>query len=271
MKRFLSSLAVAALVLLVGLPARAEVYVYGEVSKDKDVEVNEDVNIDKDIDIDVTVDVTLEKAAEADAVVNQENFDNEGCENCAEKLNLIDARAFANDDGVVNVNQATGNMNNQGNALSLSVDAGSDGDDGDEATPGALTHSQAAVAQDADSNTADLENIDYREDIIQGTAFIDVTGVVNVNQAAGNMNNQANAEAIALGGDSVVALSEADLGQFNTCNAVTEGGELGVYKSDYITGAAFFRFAGVAGVNQASGNMNNQTNTLSLSASIGNF
>jgi len=271
MKKFLGSMAVAAFVFCFSLPAMAEVDVYGEVNKTKDVTITEDVTVTKTVTINVDVDVALEDASEADAVVNQDNFDNGACENCAEKRNLITDNALNGGDGIININQATGNMNNQGNVVSLSVDVGPPPPPPSTPKPGALTHSQAAVEQNNEFNWAHAISILFRDDEISGAAASNVSGILNINQAAGNMNNQANAEAIALGFDAVVALSEADLGQFNTCNTVSEGGWYGVYKSDSISGGAFYGASGVVGVNQAAGNVNNQTNALGMSASISNL
>jgi len=274
MQRRLISLGAVGLVLAFSVPAMADVDVYAEIDKTKTVTVTEDITITKDITVNVTVDRDLDKAAEAEAIVNQENLLNEACENCAEKRDQITGNAFREDAGVINVNQSVGNMNNQGNEVSLSVDVDEEPPE-EEPAPGeyvgALTHSQAAVEQDNGINHVCLENILFREDEISGAAFAGTDGIINANQAAGNMNNQANAESIAVGFEAAVALSEADLGQANIANDVTEGGVFGVFKSDLITDAAFVTISGIAGVNQAAGNMNNQANTLSLASDVASY
>jgi len=274
MQRRLISLGVVGLVLAFSVPAMAEVDVYAEIDKTKTVTVIENVTITKDITVNATVEHDLDKATEAEAVVNQENLLNEACENCAEKRDLINGNAFREDAGIINANQSVGNMNNQGNVVSLSVDVEEE-PPAEEPIPGdggsALTHSQAAVEQDNGLNNVCLENILFREDEISGAAFAGADGIMNANQAAGNMNNQANAESIAGGVDGAVSLSEADLGQVNIQNTVTEGGVFGVFKSDLITDAAFAGMSGICGVNQAAGNMNNQANTLSLASDIASF
>jgi hypothetical protein len=147
MKRILISLGMAGFVLYFCLPAMAEVLVTGTVDKTKTVKVREDVCIDKTIDITATLNENLDNAAEADAVVNQDNFLNYGCENCAEKLNLISNGAYVDGAGMANVNQAVGNMSNQANMVSLSVDFIVDGEDGDKSGI-SITQSQAAIGQD---------------------------------------------------------------------------------------------------------------------------
>src|SRR5262249_38505097 len=76
------------------------------------------------------------------------------------------------------------------------------------------------------------------------------TGVVGVNQAAGSLNNQNNALAVALGDHVVHALGEADLGQFNSFNEVNVIDQI---RTDTISGGSLSSFSGVAMVNQASG------------------
>jgi hypothetical protein len=255
MKKILAGLTGVLMLLALSLPARAEVYVYGEINKVKNVDVDEDVNIDKDIDIDAKVDVDLDSAAEAGTVVNAEMGENTvektGTNLGPETLAEIDGDAFGGADGIIQVNQAPGNMNNQGNATAIAVSL-----DGDKAT---LTHSQASESDDNAGNSVNAYDTEITN--IINFAFRNLTGVVSVNQAGGNMNNQHNSVAIAAG-DGIVALSEADLGQFNTDNYVNE---VNTYKTDMITGSAFENFSGVLSVNQASGNMNNQSNVVSVS------
>jgi hypothetical protein len=88
------------------------------------------------------------------------------------------------------------------------------------------------------------------------------TGIMNVNQNAGNMNNQSNGVAIAIGLGALVALSENDLGQTNAHNTVTE---VETVKHDTITDS-INNNVGIVSVNQSVGNMNNQGNVVSLAA-----
>ena len=104
------------------------------------------------------------------------------------------------------------------------------------------------------------------------------TGVVHVNESAGNMNNQANALAMAVGfAEGGVAIAESDLGQFNAFNIVNESGEE-VDDSDVNDGFVYKAVSidnsvngntGVIGVNQAAGNLANQANVVSFAVVIG--
>jgi hypothetical protein len=260
------------LILLVGLfflgltvSAMAGVFVTGEISKDKEVNVNEEVNISKDVDIEVVVDVKAGKAAEADSLVNQKSKFNvvEGAADDGYDYNFRQAAIIFSinfNRGIVGVNQDAGNMSNQANVVSVAAALG-------DSEASAFTNAQAAAEQVSIFNGV-VSNEDYlmgphKMDKIMGS-IIGNRGIVGVNQSVGNMNNQANQLALAVGEGAVVALSEADLGQFNAFNHVFE---VGTVKLDSICGSIIGN-RGVVGVNQSAGNMNNQANVVSISATV---
>jgi hypothetical protein len=244
--------------------AFADVTITATITKDKDKTVTETLTKTKTVDLDVLVVATPDKFSESEAIVNQSNFENEVCENCAEKRDQIINSGNSNS-GVVTVNQAAGNMNNQGSAISIAVDVPTPPSE----TPGTETgfaEAQASVEQENTVNLVESINILFREATID-TSYNDNTGVVHVNQSAGNMNNQANALSIAVSFDAGVALAESDLGQFNTGNTVLETNvgtlEGGEPKLATITGSVNGN-SGVIGVNQSAGNMANQANVVSF-------
>lgn len=280
-------LGIAALVSLGAGSAMAEVSVYATIDKTKDVTVLETINITKIVDIYAFVILTADKAAESEALINQENYRNKGCENCAEKRDIIRDSAN-NNSGVLSINQATGNMNNQGNAVAAAVDfVIIDGDTPVDGDGVGFAESQAAVEQangiwskggDESSefgdgwpgNTINSWNLLFREALIAGS-FNNNSGIVHFNQAAGNMANQANALSLAVSfADGGVALSEADLGQYNIHNIVQEsdtGPEavIGIHKLASLTGSLNGN-SGIVGGNQSAGHMANQANVVSFSA-----
>jgi len=265
MRKLVCSLGVVLGVLAVTLPAMAEVDVYAEIDKTKTVTVTETVNITKTASVNATVDVTPTSAAEAATIVNAEILGNTVLKNVEvapeeaflETIAEISGASFAGSSGIIQVNQAPGNINNQGNATSVSIVApGAEGSEND-----ALTNAQASEQDINAGNTVEAFRSAFA-DLIAGNAFRGATGIINVNQAAGNMNNQHNSVAFAAG-DGVVALSEADLGQTNALNQVEE---INTFKFDTITDNAFAQCSGIINVNQSSGNMNNQSNVLSISA-----
>ncbi len=256
MKKIIASLGAIALLMALSVPADAgsKTKLNVDIEKDKTVDVTETVTITKDVDIDVRVDVDLDAAAEANTLVNAEIKDNSVVKDGSgglETLAKISNNAFKNATGIIQVNQAPGNMNNQGNAAAVAVVLG--------AGP-AVTHSSVGEVDVNKDNEAYIYNTTVK-DVITDSAFSGVVGVLSVNQAAGNMNNQHNSVAIAAG-EAVVALSEADLGQVNADNFVEE---IGTYKYYIINDNAFEGSHGVISVNQSAGNMNNQSNVVSIS------
>ena len=264
MKKFL--LMTLGLIFLIGfsLPAAADVTVVATIDKIKEITVMEHILIDKDIDIFVTVDDVAEKAAEAAAIGNQTNENNEACENCAEKVALIDDSLLGNL-GIINTNQATGNMNNQGNLVSVAVDDPEDPQN-DSSSGYGFANAQASVEQKSTRNTIDTVNVPFRDAFIFNSINSN-EGVVGVNQSSGNINNQMNAVAIAASLGGAVALSEADLGQSTTLSRVHEDA---VAKTSVIF-ASVSDNHGVVFVNQTSGVLGNQSNVLSLAVALDSF
>lgn len=270
------------------VPTKADVFVTVDFDKVKDILVLEYIYKVKYVFIEVTTELDLDGAAEAMAVVNATN-----------ELNLVDGAgdAFQNpladfdlflnaaitgsindNTGIVGVNQDVGNMVNQGNVVALSV-TGREPGEGEEVgdtSDSSLTHSQAEVEQLNTANIVfDSEFLDVPGDpeasTPNKTALIENSinnnaGIVGVNQNAGNMNNQHNVVAMAVGFESFIALSEAALGQSNTFNTVEE---IETIKIGEITGSINFN-SGVVGVNQSTGNMNNQASVVSFSALTSN-
>jgi hypothetical protein len=244
--------------------AYADVFVTATITKTKDKTVTETLEKFKTVRLNVLVNAAPDKFSESEAIINQRNFENDACENCAEKRDQLFNSGSGNA-GVLTINQAAGNMNNQGSAISIAVDVPTP----PEETPGetGFAEAQASASQYNLTNTVESINIIFREAAIDNS-LNDNTGVVHVNQSPGNLNNQANALSIALSLDAGVALSEADLGQFNTGNTVQEtnvgaGFAQSEPKTARIT-ASVNGNSGVIGVNQSSGNMANQANIVSV-------
>ena len=266
MKRMLlGTAAAAALVLAMAGGALADVTVTVDIDKTKDISVTESVTITKDVDISVTVENSVSKAAEVDSLINQTNFDNEACENCAEKIDSIRDSVNVNT-GIVTVNQAAGNMNNQGSVLTAAVDRLTRPPPGQPPTVFGYAEAQAAVDQRNGvpiGNEVDSFFIVFRRGEIVDSVN-DNIGLVMVNQAPGHMNNQANNVAVAISFDPFggVALSEAELGQETSNNISSESDAT----KDVFLWRSMNRNSGVTLANQAGGNMSNQANVLSLGA-----
>lgn len=248
-------------------PALADVFVKAEVWKDKDVTVTETININKHVDIYVHFDKVLDASAEALAIVNVSNVGNYvgsagAVFDYGLDLNASISGSVLDNTGIVHFNQDVGNMVNQGNVLSLSSI-------GDGAT--AFTDSQAAVDQYNAGNTViweeylepDANNGFVPDKVASISGSINGnSGIVGVNQNAGNMNNQTNAVALSVGFGATLALSEALLGQENTGNFIHE---VETVKVDTIEGSISGN-SGIVSVNQSTGNLNNQGSVVAFSA-----
>lgn len=247
-----------ALLLFGAKTASADVFVAADVVKLKDIKVVENLTVTKTMLITAVHRAEAEKAAQADVIVDQVNINNEACANCDEKRDVITG-AGNNNSGVVSVNQAAGNMNNQGNAVSVAVDVFGvtpppPGTTPDPDAGTGLAHSQSALEQEngvwakfqlelepltfenasfnlgpvvPGGNSVNTVDILFRDAVIT-ESFNGNSGIVHANQSAGNMNNQANGLAIAvsIAGEGA-ALSEADLGQVNVLNSVGESDAVG--------------------------------------------
>lgn len=263
-----STVAVAAL-LLVGGPASADVTVTATVDKEKDVFVDEDIFIDKFVFIDADIVSTPDKAAESLATVNQTNSNNEACSNCAEKVDRI-VDSFEDNSGIVTYNQAAGNMNNQGNAVSTAVDFEvEDGEQQNGPDGSGFAEAQAAADQRNTDNHVDAVNLLFRTGLIVRSGNNN-SGVLFMNQSPGNLNNQVNELSMAVSfEDEGVALSEAELGQLNVGNEALESRRTtnspGITK-DAVIRASLSGNSGVVGVNQSVGNNANQGNVFAVAS-----
>ena len=219
-----------------------------------------------------------EGAAQSDVTVSQKNKDNEvdhdmgtspdgnGSVSGGPELDLdADIAGSVNDNsGVVQLNQDVGNMVNQGNVASVSVATGD--------SFSTFTDANSAAEQVNEDNTS-TTTVVFQEDQT-ATKRADITdsingnsGIIHVNQNTGDMNNQLNANSVAISEGAIVALADAALGQFNTGNST---GDVNTFKFDTIAGSVNGN-SGIINVNQASGSMNNQATTISFAgrASIG--
>ena len=236
MRKIFIVLTAFAFVMAMGLPAMAD----------------ETVTIDKKINIFVDQDISPTNSAEVASVKTDINETNSLTE--TDPINstaVIDAAAVDGSAGIININQSPGNMNNQGNNVSVAYT--SDGD--------AFLHSSATVSKANTGNSVSSE-FSTRDNTIDG-ALNTVTGILGVNQSAGSMNNQDNAASMAIGLNAVAALCDADLTLTNSGNSSLE---TNVDKTDTITNG-LVGVAGIIGVNQSSGCMNNQANNVAVCVS----
>jgi hypothetical protein len=263
---------------LLASPAKADFTLYGDVDKDVDIYIWEGVFKLKLAAFLVLIIDNPEKVAKSQVVYNQRNQRNHACENCAEKLDLI-ADSITGNAGITTVNQSTGNFNNQANLVSVAW-ANVGGGPGttppgtEPGDPNNTGHANSQVAgeqilgngrdsagnlETTNGNTVRTINVPFRDAIIRGSVN-ENSGVTQVNQASGNINNQANAMSLAFTFYNGIALSDVALGQWNSGNNVDERN---VSKHALITDSVNGN-SGVTQVNQTAGVLANQSNVVSL-------
>jgi hypothetical protein len=119
--------------------------------------------------------------AHSQAAADQKNDNNESKNFFASSTSTLTVGSAS---GIVNVNQASGSMNNQANAVSVAVGVGSD----------------AGVAL-SEADLGQVNSYNYA-----GAAFyasnatisgVGGSGIINVNQSSGHMNNQSNVVSVA--------------------------------------------------------------------------
>jgi hypothetical protein len=158
---------------------------------------------------------------------------------------------FVDGRGILSINQASGNINNQANVRVLAF---TDGE-------GVLYDLSLATSARSIKNTVISYGGEYENRI--SNRFGGAVGIVGVNQSAGSLNQQVNVVVLGIGvalGPEVVALGDADLGGTIADNSVSSGGN----RSDIITDS-FTGFRGIAQVNQSSGDLNIVTNSVGFS------
>jgi hypothetical protein len=124
----------------------------------------------------------------------------------------------------------------------------------------AVAEAHAIVTQSLVNNVVDEENVTH-SGLIQGS-FNENAGLVGVNQSTGSSNNQANVRAFALTlGLGALQDAQADVVMEMHGNSITTSGGALTASIDN----SFNNTAGVVGVNQVAGSLNEQANVLALS------
>jgi len=297
MKRLFTLFCTGMLVLAVAGLALADVDVKTKI--DKNVCINEKINptIDKCVYLGVKQLAPVDSSAQADVTKNDALVGNVVVEipkvtpgnQILEEPDIVTPVTptaelsdwvFQESTGVISVNQATGNCNNQGNAVAIAYANNNPaflmasahiekeiGTSDTKLDPGLIATLVEWLRKD-DRDLANLGGTNIvvgiqtpRSNEISDNAFQNAVGVIGVNQSAGNVNNQDNAVALAVGGDPTATLAEADLGMVVANSIVVEKA---CTKTDQIDDYAFQLARGVIGVNQSSGNCNNQGNSVAV-------
>jgi len=288
-----------ALVLAGGLatPALADITATASIDKTDNVTVNEQISITKQADIlvvmgasvttnsDGFLEITplaLAGAAEADALANVTNTENTSGPDFLVNTNQSPTNnryvatissSVTGNQGITQVNQDVGNNTNQGNNVALAytevpqsfADAQAGGDQSNTnnfASNWAVSPLPSDLTPGVDPTT--LPNSDFSQIALIDGSINSNIGIVGVNQNAGDMNNQTNEVAAAIGVNPQLAMAEGALGQVNSGNFVKAANTV---KYDEINGSVTGN-QGVVNVNQSTGNMNNQMSSFAIAAAV---
>jgi hypothetical protein len=152
--------------------------------------------------------------------------------------------------GLGAVNQAAGNLNNQGNYIGFAATGNNN----------ALMTTDISLTSRHENNCLVSSNTSYQTSI-GGQAFRGATGIAVVNQVAGNMNTQLKAVTINMGPGAAV-LNNAQLGLVNTHNDIQVQGPMTAKVS--LDDGTFQDFRGIASVTQVAGNLNQVATSLRI-------
>lgn len=238
MRKWTVPMLVALLLFGAGVKAAsADVFVAADVVKIKDIDVVEHLYVTKVIDILALYRSDVTKAANSDVIIDQVNKANHACANCDEKTDTLTNSANDNS-GVLSVNQSAGNMNNQGSAVSAAVDVFPVEPPTPPTPPADPTGQGFASAQSALEQENGIWakfqiNLDV-DRLEEGYLYLDD---------------------IFLGVGPVIVAG-------NTVNTVD------ILFRDAVIEDSIDNNSGIAHVNQATGNMNNQANGLAIAVSL---
>lgn len=185
--------------------------------------------------------MALGGAAEADMIVTQTKINNTVVGNNVNESVEIQG-SFGGTTGIMQINQDAGTFANQANVVALAVG-------GDAA--GTFADAFAAYAVVYADNTVRINGGSYKNSI--DGSFNGSSGIAQVNQNTGALNNQINGVAIGMsleGSSEVVELSEALLSIYAGGNETDVDGEI---ETGNTLTDSFNGFTGIAQVNQISG------------------
>ncbi len=257
-KRVARTLAAAsALLLVASSAARADVIIISDDEIVTDTDLTEVLDREVFVDVDAEVLVEASAASQSSGAVNQVIDELVVSAEDADVAAVIRGSAIEVS-GVVLINQAPGGANNQVNGVSVSFS-------GDERSGPSFVHADT-VGEQRSTNSSKTEEGGVYTTRIDGGAFAGGRGIVGLNQASNDGNNQANAVSVSLGETSNLSIADIDAGQANVGGSVTN---LSATRSDFIGEGAFDDFRGIVQVNQSSGFGNNQANFISIGVSLG--
>lgn len=195
----------------------------------------------------------------ADVVVIQGNTYNFADLGGVRNVGRID-RSFNGVSGIAQVNQSTGSFENQANVVAMAVGGTAEGGYADiSATVGVIYKDNTIKVKDAVLGSH-ITN-----------SFNNMSGIAQVNQSSGGLNNQHNVVAIGIGVDGTadfIALSDAALASHTGNNVIEVEGD---FEADVSMTNSFNNYSGIAQVNQVAGYGNTTAQTLTVNVNTINI
>ena len=165
--------------------------------------------------------------------------------------------SFKDNSGIFNLNQSSGNINNQSNITVITISPGSTGN--------TLSYIDLTNLNISSENTIKYSGTISRQSLIENS-FDNSKGLFMVNQSSGNLNQQSNIFAFSLGLGRAWMLSDFELATKSAENIFQYEPGTVIESRDVINNS----FSGVSGVfiiNQSSGDLNNIRNNIGMSFS----
>ena len=197
--------------------------------------------------------------ADALALLNQVAIGNVVEETNVSRSTVYEGSGSGNS-GIVGVNQASGNLNNQAIVRAIAFVGGD----------AVLQLAAAYAAMDLTANTVLASG--PRQTRIEDS-FHATVGIVGINQSAGNLNQQGNVLAMTMGttlAPGIVLIGDSALGGIGGVDDNTLVEDPASPRSDTLVNS-FGGFTGIAQVNQSSGDLNRIGNVLGVSVSVVNI
>jgi len=191
-------------------------------------------------------------AAFSTVVLNQSLSGNTVTDDAIDRSSLID-QSFRNSDGVLALNQNTGNAGNQAILRSVIV----------VNEPGVQGLQFDGQIELRDNSL--IAGTGAREDRMTDS-FTGSSGIAAVNQSAGNLNQEAAVLLVGVSAEpAVVPIGDLELATVRSNNAIVQEAEMGA-RRDIIDGS-FEGFVGIAQVNQSAGDGNIISGVVGISVS----
>ncbi len=157
-----------------------------------------------------------------------------------------------NDSGLLNINQASGNMNNQSNSAIITFQQ-----------EGSIININSYHEGISTGNKIKITGASSRKALISGS-FLNAKGVFMVNQSPGNLNQQSNVFVLSIG--KPVELGERELSMISGDNIIDYDKDAGIERKDTLVNS-FTNSSGIGMITQSSGDLNTIHNTLAISFS----